>query len=272
MRTLKLVKVPHTHNRRAWDERARRSQAYAQPATDSDFQRPLAVLDECGWLGGEVAGKRVLCLAAGGGRHGPLFAAAGAQVTVADISPRMLALDREVAADRGLQVCTVETSMDDLSMLPVGFEIVIQPVSTCYVPDVMTVYRQVARVTAAGGLYVCQHKQPVSLQTDAMPGSQGYRLRQPYYHTGPLPPAPDSVLHREADTMEFLHPWEALLGGLCRSGFVIEDLVEPRHAKPDATAGSFAHRSYYAPPFVTVKARRTNSASSPPPAALLWTP
>jgi hypothetical protein len=162
--------------------------------------------------------------------------------------------------------------MDDLSMLSGGFDIVIQPVSTCYVPDILTVYRQVARVTAPGGLYVSQHKQPVSLQTDAKPAGQGYCLSQPYYRTGPLPPAPDGMLHREADTMEFLHRWEDLLGGLCRSGFVIEDLIEPRQAKPDATPGSFAHRSFYAPPFVTVKARRTNSASASAPASVLWTP
>ncbi len=42
--------------------------------------------------------------------------------------------------------------MDDLSALPAaGFDIVIQPVSTCYVPDVLAVYREVARVTVAAG-------------------------------------------------------------------------------------------------------------------------
>jgi SAM-dependent methyltransferase len=262
----------HHHNRRAWDTRARGSETYARPATEGDFQHPLKVLDECGWLGGEVVGKRVLCLAAGGGHHGPLFAAAGAHVTVVDLSPQMLALDRQVAAERGLRVSTVETSMDDLSMLPAGFDIVIQPVSTCYVPEVTAVYRQVARVTAPGGLYISQHKQPTSLQAEAQPAGQSYCVSQPYYRTGPLPPAPEGLRHREADTLEFLHRWEELLGGLCRSGFVIEDLIEPRHAKAEATPGSFAHRSYYLPPFVTVKARRTNSGSTNPPAPLLWTP
>ena len=53
-------------------------------------------------LGGAVRGRRVLCLAAGGGRHGPLLAAAGADVTVVDLSPAMLEVDRRVAASRGL--------------------------------------------------------------------------------------------------------------------------------------------------------------------------
>jgi hypothetical protein len=63
--------------------------------------------------------------------------------------------------------------------------------------------------------------------------------------------------HRENGTVEFLHRWDELIGGLCRSGFVIEDLVEPRHGRPQAEPGSFAHRSFYLPPFVTIKARRT---------------
>ena len=41
-----------------------------------------------------------------------------------------------------------------------------------------------------------------------------------------------------------------------QAGFVIEDLVEPRHARADAEHGSFAHRSLYVAPYVRIKARR----------------
>ena len=92
----------------------------------------------------------------------------------------MLELDRRLAAERGLNVRTVETSMDDLAMFPAGaFDVVIQPVSTCYVPDVLAVYREVARVTAAGGLYISQHKQPASLQTEVLSSPRGYVLGEP---------------------------------------------------------------------------------------------
>ena len=67
-------------------------------------------------------------------------------MTVVNISPEMLAIDRVVAAERGLDLRIVEASMDDLSALrPASFEIVIHPVSTCYVSDVAAVYREVAR-------------------------------------------------------------------------------------------------------------------------------
>jgi SAM-dependent methyltransferase len=259
----------HEHNRRAWDAMARDRQRFTIPARDEDFANPLAKLDEIGWLGGDIRGRRLLCLAAGGGKHGPLYAAAGAIVTVVDLSPAMLELDRQVAAERQLELRTVQGSMDDLSPFESGaFDIVIHPVSTCYVANVAPVYRAIARVTRAGGLYISQHKQPTSLQADTQPTARGYELIEPYYRSGPLPPVADS-LHREAGTLEYLHRWEDLLGELCRSGFVIEDLAEPLHAVRDATRGSFSHRSLFVAPYVRIKARRIGAPASDRPQ--IWT-
>src|SRR5207244_12289015 len=126
----------HAHNRRAWDERVRERDCFTRPAKDKDFVDPLKTVDGLGWLGGDIRGKKLLCLAAGGGKHGPLYAAAGAIVTVVDISAAQLELDRAVAAERRLELKTVEASMDDFGMFVAGeFDIVIQPVSTCYLPE-----------------------------------------------------------------------------------------------------------------------------------------
>lgn len=253
---------PHEHNRKAWDARVRAGGRFTRPAADEDFRDPLAAVDAAGRLRPSIAGKRVLCLAAGGGRQSALYAAAGALVTVVDISAEMLALDRAVAAERGLDVRAVEASMDDLSALDAGaFDIVIQPVSSCYVPSLREVYCQVARVTAAGGIYISQHKQPASLQSGTQPSARGYEIVEPYYRQGPLPAVVGSS-HREAGTLEYLHRWEELLGEMCRAGFVIEDLVEPMHAVADAEIGSFGHRSRYVAPYVRIKARRTSSVSA----------
>ena len=259
-------------NRRAWNERVRRRQPYIDTATDKEFQNPLAVVDPFGWLSRDIAGQRVLCLAAGGRRHGPLFAALGAVVTVVDLSPEMLALDRKLAAEPSLSLNLIEASMDDLSIFAeMSFDVVMQPVSTCYVSDIAVVYRQVARVTKPGGIYISHHKQPASLQADYDKSARTYVLREPYCRNGPLPPAPEEGWHREAGTVEFLHRWEELLGGLCRSGFVIEDLAEPRHADAKAESGSFRHRSCFVPPFVAIKARRT-AAPTVTEGARIWTP
>lgn len=260
----------HDHNRRAWDRRAVNQQRFTRPAADDDVNNPLTKVDVA-WLG-DVRGKRLLCLASGGGRQSVLYAAAGAIVTVVDISGEQLAIDRQVARERGLDIQAVETSMDDLAAFaPASFDLVMQPVSTCYVPDITAVYREVARVIVPGGIYVSQHKQPTSLQASVEPAPQGYVIAEPYYRAGPLPQVQGS-LHREAGTLEFLHRWEELIGGLCRSGFVVEDLSEPLHARPGAEIGTFAHRSQFVAPYVRIKARRVGEAAEAAAAPRVWVP
>ena len=257
------------HNRRAWDQRARNQQRFTRPAGDDDVANPLSKVDVA-WFG-DLRGRRMLCLASGGGRQSALYAAAGAVVTVVDISPEQLAIDRQVATERGLDIRAVEASMDDLSALPAAsFDLVMQPVSSCYAPDVTAIYREVARVIVPGGIYVSQHKQPTSLQADTAPSRKGYEVVEPYYRSGPLPQVRGS-LHREEGTLEFLHRWEELIGGLCRSGFVIEDLSEPMHSNPYADAGAFGHRSQFIAPYVRIKARRVGSAAEAT-APKVWLP
>jgi SAM-dependent methyltransferase len=261
--------MSHDHNRRAWDDLVAKRQRFTRPAPDEDFVNPLAKVDPLGWLGGDIRGQRLLCLAAGGGKHGPLYASAGAIVTVLDISPAMLELDRQVAAERRIELTTVAGSMDAMAMFPsASFDLIVHPVSTCYVPRIEPVYREVARVIRPGGVYISQHKTPTSLQAEVSPSARGFELSEPYYRTGPLPPVVGSP-HREEGTLEYLHRWEELIGLMCRAGFVIEDLVEPLHAKPDADQGSFAHRSRYIAPYVRIKARRTGSVGSAGPRTLV---
>lgn len=262
----------HAHNRHAWDRMAEKKQRFTRPASDDEFVNPLKTVDTTGWLGGGIQGRRVLCLAAGGGRQGPLYAAAGGQVTVVDISPAMLQLDRDVAAERRLHLRTIETSMDDLSMFQAAeFDIVVHPVSTCYVADTLPVFREVARVLQHGGLYISQHKTPTSLQSSIGNSPGGYEIVEPYYREGPLPPVVGSRL-REEGTREYLHRWEVLIGGICRAGFVIEDLIEPLHAKKDAGPGQFAHRARYIAPYVRIKARRNGRADEVRREKTIWTP
>lgn len=262
----------HDHNRRVWDEMVRDRQRFTRPARDEDFAHPLQTIDGLGWLGSSIHGQRVLCLAAGGGKHGPLYAAAGASVTVVDISPAMLELDREVAKERRLELRTVEASMDDLRCFaPAEFDLVVQPVSTCYVPQIGPVYTEVARIVKPSGLYISQHKTPQSLQCDVEPAARGYELTEPYYRTGPLPPVIGSR-HREEGTLEYLHRWEEILGLLCRAGFVIEDVIEPAHAKAEAAPGSWEHRSQFVAPYVRIKARRNGGAAAATNSSRLWLP
>jgi len=245
---------------------------FARVATDEECRQPLATLDGRDWLPVSVAGMQVLCLAAGGGWQSVLYASAGANVTVVDLSTEMLRQDVQEAARRNLAVRAIEASMHDLGMLEdESFDIVHQPVSTCYVPDVAAVYREVARVLRDGGLYISQHKQPVSLQIVERDANDRYVVGVRYYHSGPLPPVGDTS-YREAGTIEFLHRWEELVGGLCRAGFSVEDLREPCRADARVAPGHFGHRGQFVPPYVRIKARRMARKAVLPPAKVIWTP
>lgn len=267
-------------NRRVYDAMAAANDPLCRPAKDSELADPLRTVDAAGWLGPSIIGQRVLCLAAGGGRQSALYAAAGAEVTVVDLSGSMLELDRLVAAERGYRIRMIETSMDDLSMLrQAEFDIVIHPVSTCYIDNIQSVFHEVARVLRPSGIYVSQHKQPTSLQTATQPTLSGHYLIEHTYYCGELktPIPADSRAStagrrlRERGAAEFLHRWEEIVGGMCRAGFAIEDLVEPLHSNDQAERGTFAHRANFVAPYVRIKARRRGEVTTAKEGAL-WLP
>ncbi len=271
----------HLQNQREWDRRALDSEdQYSRVASLSELANPMPWIDPNGWLRGEkpIPTMRVLCLCSGGGRHAIQWAAAGAQVTVVDISPAMLELDRRMSERHGLSLRIIQASMDDLRELDdSSFDLVTQPVSLCYTPRIQETYNEVSRVLRSGGVYFNQQKQPVTLQADSIPSgtTQGYGISIPYDHKNPLPPVARNIRgHRESGTVEYLHTWSALIGGMCRAGFVIEAFAEPEHSDPNARPGDFGHRARYAPPFFRVKARKSEHLhhSEPKAKQTIWIP
>jgi SAM-dependent methyltransferase len=246
-------------NRTAWNHRAGDQKfASVDLAIPETREQALEALDP--WLANvPLTGCSLLCLAAAGGTHGPLFAKAGAKVTVVDFSPALLAMDEEAARRYQLDLKTLCADMRDLSLLPDRqFDLVVQPVSTCYIPDLMPMYREIFRVLKPEGLYFSQHKSPASLQSGRWnSATQAYPLIHPVADGFPLPPASAVPLpQRETDMQEYLHSLSALLGGMCRSGLVIEAIEEPERADAWAPAESAEHRALYLPPYLKVLARR----------------
>jgi SAM-dependent methyltransferase len=251
------------HNRQAWDRLVESQHVLTKPASDDELSKPLSIVDGIGWLGGNIAGWNVLCLAAGGGRHGPLYAAAGGNVTVVDISPAALRQDREMSKAKNLQLRTIETSMDDLTMFQTGqFDLVVHPVSTCYLSTLSNTFSEIARVTRPTGLYVSQHKQPINLQASLDTHVGQYIVQHAYYDPNPVPPAREPSRLREPGTREYAHKLADILGGICRAGFVIEDLIEPQHGDPKASPGSFGHRCHFIAPYLRLKARRRSDSAT----------
>ena len=261
-------------NRRVWNQLATSGSLFATVATDDEVRNPEKTLDCRGWLPLSLHGTDVLCLASGGGWQAILYAAAGANVTVVDLSDEMLQLDIRESRRRGLSIRTVQASMDDLSDLgDATFDIVHQPVSTCYVPVLRAVYDEVARVIRDDGIYISQHKQPTSLQLSHRNERQHFVIGVEYYQNGPVPQQVDES-YRESGAAEYLHRWEELIGGLCRAGFILEDLTEPFRADYSVDVTHFGYRGRYVPPYVRMKSRRRSRSQENKPGTQrrLWIP
>ena len=258
-----------TQNQRAYDRMARTGHILAKTVTAEELRRPLGIVDGAGWLGGSIRGWHVLCLAAAGGRHSALYQAAGAIVTVLDISDGMLELDRLVSQELKFNVRLIQGSMQDMRMLSdAEFDLVIQPVSTCYVSDVAPVFAEVSRILKPNGLYVSQHKQPINLQASLRTRNGKYTIDTEVGACAISPKSDEPSPLREPNTREVAHSLESILGGICRSGMVIEDIHEPNHANKESVVDTMGHRSRYIPPYLRIKARKM-ALKTPPIGALI---
>ena len=182
----------------------------------------------------EMAGADVLCLASGGGQQAPTFAAAGANVTVLDNSPRQLAQDRFVAEREALDLKTVQGDMRDLSAFADGsFDLVFHPVSNLFVPDVRPVWKEAFRVLRSGGALLAGFLNPVVYIFDLELADDTGEIRVSY--SLPYSDATsrtEEELERQMDRrepLEFSHTLEEQIGGQTEAGFLISGFYEDRH-------------------------------------------
>ena len=227
-------------NREAWNQCAKEGTSpYTQPVTSEQVAaakrgewqirltpgRPVP----SAWL--EVAKRDVLCLASGGGQQGPLLAAAGAHVTVFDLSDEQLARDRFVAERDGLELTTVQGSMTDLSAFAdASFDLIVHPISNCFIPDVNPLWREAYRVLRPGGQLLSGLVNPLlyALNDD----SEGERLvirhKIPYADLENLNPDEQQGRFAEGRALEFGHTLDDLIGGQLEAGFTLTGFYEDR--------------------------------------------
>lgn len=252
------------YNVRRWRALAEAGALYTRPLLDLDEEAARAYVDPRGWFG-DLKGRRVLCLAGGGGRESACFALLGARVTVFDLSEEQLARDRLAAAHYGHEVETVRGDMRDLSALHgSGFDVVQHSYSINFVPDAGAVFREVARVARAGALYRVMCANPFVMgATPRDWDGRGYSLAHPYdagamvlgedeewvYEGEPGEPAPPP--------REYRHGFGALVGGLAGAGFRLlrasED--ESLYPDPEAAPGTWDHFLTIVRPWLTFLSR-----------------
>jgi SAM-dependent methyltransferase len=183
----------------------------------------------------------VLCLASGGGQQGPILAAAGANVTVLDNSPRQLAQDRLVAERDALVIATVEGDMASLHMFSDEcFDLVVHPVSNSFVPDVRPVWQEAYRVLRSGGALLAGFANPVNYLFDFELAEQAGILQVkhplPYSDVDSLSEEEKRCYAEEGEPFEFSHTLEDQIGGQLDAGFVLtgfyEDTCDDRDGEP----------------------------------------
>ena len=192
------------------------------------------------WFPHPLAGGDVLCLASGGGQQGPVLAAAGANVTVLDNSQRQLDQDRLVADRENLDLATVLGDMRDLSAFADdSFDMVFNPVSNVFCPELPPVWRECFRVLRPGGRLLAGFMNPDIYIFDADAnenrGELVVRHALPYSHVTHLTEQERESLWGLDAPVEYSHTLTEQIGGQLAAGFVITAFRErPHHA--DATA------------------------------------
>ena len=244
-------------NRDGWDRRVASRDIWTRPVSPRRIRQALAgewsvVLTPNKptpreWFG-DIAGKDVLCLAAGGGQQGPLLAAAGARVVVFDASSSQLSQDVAVARREGLSLTTVQGFMHDLSVFAENqFDLIFHPVSNLFSPDVLSIWKECYRVLRPGGILLAGFMNPMVyvFDTQAEPSDDMVvRFALPYSDVADRPPETLRRMIERDHTVEFSHTLEDQIGGQLAAGFVLTDMFEDRDFE-DADHGRTGRSRYF---------------------------
>jgi ubiquinone/menaquinone biosynthesis C-methylase UbiE len=249
------------YNQARWKALVEADALFTRPKLNLDADSARRMIDSDGKLG-DVAGKKVLCLAGGGGQQSAAFALLGANVTVFDLSDEQLEQDKKVAEHYGFEIKTVQGDMRNLSPFEkASFDIVYHAYSLNFVPDAVEVFRQVARVLRIGGIYHFGCANPFVMGVGQKDwNGESYVLKEPYIGGARLSyDDQDWVYDGEAhekvpNPIEYRHTLSVVLNGLIEIGFVISHVSDNCDMNSDANASpkTWEHFTAFAPPWLSI--------------------
>lgn len=246
------------HNRKQWNALADANVMHSIPWLDCTPEKAAEFVYRYDFIR-DVRGKNVLCLAQGGGKASVAFGLLGANVTVTDLSDVQLDRDREAAAHHRLQIRIVQGDMRDLSAFSDDeFDLVWQPYSLNYSPEVEPVFAEVARILKPGGIYNVTLANPMAqaLKGESWDG-EGYPLRgfytdgediSCYYPQWDVEQADGSIVKVDSPH-EFRHNMSTVLNSLAGNGFVFLRMEEWMRRDENPEPGSWPHFTQMAPPW-----------------------
>ncbi|HLA99020.1 MAG TPA: class I SAM-dependent methyltransferase [Anaerolineales bacterium] len=251
------------YNRRAWDRQVEGGNRWTIPVTPEVIAAAQKGVWEVlltptravprEWFPAGMAGVDLLCLASGGGQQGPVFSAAGANVTVLDNSPKQLAQDRYVTEREGLRLNTIEGDMADLSVFAdQSFDLIFHPVSNLFVSEIRPVWREAHRVLRHGGALLAGIMNPAFYIFDLPLLEKGrleVRYSLPYSDLGSLSEVDRQQYLESGYPLEFGHTLEDQIGGQIDAGFVIAGFYEDTDPE--------TYLSKFMPIFIATRAQKS---------------
>jgi len=206
-------------------------------------------------LAGDVAGLRVLDVGCGQGAASRVLAAAGAEVTGADLTPELVAAARRHEAAQPLGITYLESDAQGLAELPdAAFDLVTCQLALMDIPDLDATLAAVRRVLRHGGSFVAVISHPCFLAPfastvdgpDGLPGRLVTRYLDDEFWRSPNPEGVRraGAYHRTLSTY---------LNAFVRHGFELEQVMEP------AAEGEYAREQpvyVRVPIFLAVRLRR----------------
>ncbi|MBH0168129.1 class I SAM-dependent methyltransferase [Fictibacillus sp. 18YEL24] len=228
------------HNSKAWDKKVEDGVSYTKAVSNDVIEKSklgdwrITVTTEKpvprGWFPELLNGVKILCLASGGGQQGPVLAAAGADVTVIDISKKQLENDQLVAEANNLSLRVIQGDMSDLSMFDDGeFDLIVHPVANVFVEDISPVWKEASRVLKDRGVLISGFTNPLLFIFDDEEDQKGNLVVSnsiPYSTLDSMTEEEKSAYLKADETIEFGHTLEDQIQGQIEAGFVITGLYE----------------------------------------------
>ena len=173
----------------------------------------------------DLANKKLLGLACGGGQQMPVFAALGADCTVLDYSDKQLASEKFVAERENYQIKIIKADMTKrLPFMDETFDIIFHPVSNVYIENVYHVWNECYRILKKGGTLLAGLDNGINFLFDDDEKSLEITNKLPY---NPLKNKEQLIKLEETDNgVQFSHTLEEQIGGQLKAGFILKDLFE----------------------------------------------
>ncbi|MBO0446322.1 class I SAM-dependent methyltransferase [Enterococcus ureilyticus] len=227
-------------NEKAWDKQVENSTAYTQAVSSESIEQAkngnwsIIVTTHKpvprNWFPEDLNGINILCLASGGGQQAPILSAAGANVTVVDISEKQLDKDRVVAKRDHLAIEIQKANMTNLSIFPNSyFDIVINPVSSLFIKDLSPFWKETNRVLKKGGTLITGFTNPILFIFDDeedLKGNLVVKNKIPYSTLDNLSETEINEFIKSSKTIEFGHTLESQIQGQFDHGFVMNGFYE----------------------------------------------